>query len=78
MILDDHNLEYDAFNKMCAEINENNQEEDGWKTPNSNLLYGEFYRRFNSNFLFEIEYRTTVLSRGTHLINLDCQSALLR
>ena len=70
MILDDHNLEYDAFNKMCAEINENNQEEDEWKTPNSNLLYGEFYRRFNSIFRFEIEYRTTVLSRGMRLINL--------
>ena len=70
MILDNHNLEYDAFNKMCAEINDNNQEEDEWKAPNSNSLYGGFYWSFNSNFRFEIEYKTTVLSRGMRLIDL--------
>ena len=70
VILDNHNLGYDAFNKMCAGINENNQEEDERMTPNSNSLYGGFYRSFNSNFQFEIEYRITVLSRGMHLIDL--------
>ena len=70
MILDNHNLGYDAFNKMCAEINENNQEEDERKAPNSNSLYGGFYRSFNSNFWFEIEYRITILSRGMRLIDL--------
>ena len=70
VILDNHDLGYDAFNKMCAGINKNNQKEDEWKASNSNLLYGEFYRRFNSIFRFEIEYRTTVLSRGMRLINL--------
>jgi hypothetical protein len=49
---------------MCAGINENNQEEDERKGPNSNSIYGGSYWSFNSNFLFEIEYRTTVLSRG--------------
>ena len=28
MILDNHNLGYDAFNEMCVGINKNNQEED--------------------------------------------------
>jgi len=70
VILDNHNLGYDAFNKMCAGINENNQEEDERKVPNSNLSYGGFYQRFISNFWFEFEYRIAVLSRGTHLINL--------
>ena len=70
VILDNHNLRYDAFNKMCAGINENNQEEDELKDPNSNSLYGGLYQSFNSNFRFEIEYRTTVLSRGTLLIDL--------
>ena len=70
VILDNHNLGYDAFNKMCAGINENNQEEDEWKAPNSNSIYGGFYRSFNSNFWFEIEYRITVLSRGMRLIDL--------
>ena len=69
MILDNHNLGYDAFNKMCAGINENLQEDER-KAPNSNSLYGGFYRSFNSNFWFEIEYRTTVLSRGMRLIDL--------
>ena len=72
VILDNHNLGYDAFNKMCAGINENNQEEDEWKAPNSNSIYGGFYRSFNSNFLFEIEYRITVLSRGMRSIDLGC------
>ena len=70
MILDNHNLGYGAFNKKCAGINENNQEEDERKAPNSNSLYGGFYRRFNFIFQFEIEYKTTVLSRGMHLIDL--------
>ena len=64
VILDNHNLGYDAFNKMCAGINKNNQEEGERKAPNSNSLYGGFYRRFNLIFRFEIEYRTTVLSRS--------------
>ena len=73
MILDNHNLGYDTFNKMCAGINENNQEEDERKAPNSNSLYGGgFYRSFNSNFRFEIEYRTTVLSRWVRSIDLGC------
>ena len=63
---------------MCAEINKNNQEEDERKAPNSNSLYGGFYRRFNSIFRFEIEYRTIVLSRRIHLIDLGRWSALLR
>ena len=71
VILDNHNLGYDAFNKMCARINENNQDEDERKAPNSNSLYGGgFYRRFNSIFQFEIEYRTIILSRRIHLIDL--------
>ena len=70
MILDNHNLGYDAFNEICAGINKNNQEEDERKAPNSNLLYGGFYRSFNSNFRFEIEYRTTVRSKGMSLIDL--------
>ena len=70
VILDNHNLGYDAFNKMCAGINKNNQEEDERKAPNSNSLYGGFYWSFNSNFRFEIEYKTTVLSRGMRLIDL--------
>ena len=70
VILDNHNLGYDAFNKMCAGINENNQEEDEWKAPNSNSIYGGFYRSFNYNFWFEIEYRTTVLLRGMRSIDL--------
>jgi len=60
---------------MCAGINERIKKKMKEKSSNSNLSYGEFYRRFNSNFLFEIEYRTTVLSRGTYLIDLGCQSA---
>ena len=75
VILDHHYLRYDAFNKMCAGINENNQEKDERKAPNSNSIYGGSYRGFNSNFRFEIEYRTTVLSWGTYLIDLGCQSA---
>lgn len=75
VILDNHNLEYDAFKKMCAGINERIKKKMKEKSPNSNLSYGGFYRRFNSNFLLEIEYRTTLLSRGTHLIDLGCQSA---
>ena len=78
MILDNHNLGYDAFNKMCVGINKNNQEEGERKAPNSNSLYGRFYQRFNFIFLFEIEYRTTVLSRGVRSIDLGHQSALLR
>ena len=70
VILDNHNLGYDAFNKMCAVINENNQEEDEKKAPNLNSLYGGFYHRFNFIFWFEIEYRTTVLSRRMRLIDL--------
>ena len=70
VILDNHNLGYDVFKKICAGINENNQEQDERKAPNSNSLYGEFYRSFNSNFWFEIEYRTTVLSRGMRSIDL--------
>ena len=70
VILDNHDLGYDAFNKMCAGINENNQEEDERKAPNSNSIYGGSDWSFNSNFLFEIEYRTTVLSRGMRSIDL--------
>ena len=70
VILDNHNLGYDAFNKMCAGINENNQEEDERKAPNSNSIPGGSYRSFNSYFRFEIEYRTTVLSRGMRSIDL--------
>ena len=70
VILDNHDLGYDAFNKMCVGINENNQEENERKAPNSNSIYGGSYKSFNSNFRFEIEYRTTVLSRGTLLIDL--------
>ena len=70
MIPDNHNLGYDAFNKMCAGINEINQEEDERKAPNSNSLYGGLYQRFNFIFRFEIEYRTTVLSRRMRLIDL--------
>ena len=70
VILDIHNLGYDAFNKMCAVINENNKKEDETTASNSNSLYGGFYRRFNSIFRFEIEYRTIVLSRRIHLIDL--------
>ena len=44
MILDNHNLGYDAFNKMCVGINENNQEENERKAPNSNSIHGGFYR----------------------------------
>ena len=44
MILDNHNLGYDAFNKMCAGINENNQEEDERKVPNSNSTHGGSYQ----------------------------------
>jgi len=64
---------------MCAGINENNQEEDEWKAPNSNSIYGGFYRSFNSNFRFEIEYRTTVLSRGIERAStpLVCFGALI-
>ena len=69
-ILDNHNLGYDAFNKMCAGINENNQEEDERKVLNSNTW--RILSEFNSNFRFEIEYRTTVLSRGMRSIDLDC------
>ena len=72
MILDNHDLGCDAFNKMCAGINENNQEEDERKAPNSNSIYGGSYRSFNSNFRFEIEYKTTVLSSGMRLIDLGC------
>ena len=80
MILDNHNLGYDAFNKMCAGINENNQEEDEKKAPNSNSTHGGSYQslilifglKLNSNFRFEIKYRTTVLSRGMRSIDLDC------
>ena len=68
VILDNHNLGYDAFNKMCAGINENNQEEDERKVPNSNTW--RILSEFNSNFRFEIEYRTTVLSRGMRSIDL--------
>ena len=70
VILDNHNLGYDAFNEMCAGINKNNQEEGERKAPNSNSLYGGFYRIFNFIFRFEIEYRTTVLSRRMRLIDL--------
>ena len=70
VILDNHDLRYDAFNKMCAGINENNQEKNERKAPNSNSIYGGSYQSFNSNFWFEIEYRTTVLSRGMHSIDL--------
>jgi len=70
VILDNHNLGYDAFNKMCAGINENNQEEDERKAPNSNSLYGGFYGRFYFIFWFEIEYRITILSRWMSLIDL--------
>ena len=70
MILDNHNLGYDTFNKLCVGINENNQEEDERKTPNSNSLYGGFYGRFNFIFWFKIEYRITILSRWMYLIDL--------
>ena len=63
---------------MCAVINENNKKEDETTASNSNSLYGGFYRRFNSIFRFEIEYRTIVLSRRIHLIDLGRWSALLR
>ena len=68
VILDNHDLGYDSFNKMCAGINENNQEEDERKVPNSNTW--RILSEFNSNFRFEIEYRTTVLSRGMRSIDL--------
>ena len=68
VILDNHNLGYDALNKMCAGINENNQEEHERKVPNSNTW--RILSEFNSNFRFEIEYRTTVLSRGMRSIDL--------
>ena len=45
------------------------------RSPNSNCMVAKFMRDLILNFHFEIEYRTTVLSRGTHLINLGCQSA---
>ena len=70
VILDNHDLGYDAFNKMCAGINENNQEEDERKAPNSNSIHGGSYQSFNSYFRFEIEYRITVLPRGMCSINL--------
>ena len=75
VILDNHSLGYDAFNKMCAGINEIIKKKMKGRPPNSNSLYGGFYQRFNSSFRFEIEYRTTVLSRGMHLINPGYQSA---
>ena len=78
MILDNHNLGYDAFNKMCVGINENNQEEDGRKAPNSNSVHGGSYQSLILIFQFEIEYKTTVLSRGVRSIDLGHQSALLR
>ena len=71
MILDNHNLGYDAFNKMCAGVNENNQEEDERKAPNSNSTHGGSYRSLILFFWFEIEYMTTVLSRGMRSIDLD-------
>ena len=46
VIFDNHILGYDAFNKMCAGINENNKEKDEWKAPNSNSLHGGFYWSF--------------------------------
>jgi len=67
VILDNHNLGYDAFNKIFAGINENNQEEDERKAPNYTWW---ILSEFNSNFRFEIEYRTTVLSRGMRSIDL--------
>ena len=70
MILDNHNLGYDAFNKMCAEINENNQEEDERKAPNSNSVHGRSYRSLILIFQYEIEYKTTILSRGMRSIDL--------
>ena len=70
VILDNHNLGYDAFNKMCAGINENNQEEDERKAPNSNSVHGGSYQSSILIFQFEIEYRTTVLSRGMRSIDL--------
>ena len=70
MIFDNHNLGYDAFNKMCAGINENNQEEDERKAPNSNSIHGGSYQSLILIFRFEIEYRTTVLSRGMRSIDL--------
>ena len=70
VILDNHNLGYDALNKMCAGINKNNQEEDERKTPNSNSTHGGSYRSLILIFRFEIEYRTTVLSRGMRSIDL--------
>ena len=70
VILDNHSLGYDAFNKMCAGINEIIKKKMKGRPPNSNSIYGGFYRSFNYNFWFEIEYRITVLSRGMHLIDL--------
>ena len=70
VILDNHNLGYDAFNKICAGINENNQEEDGRKAPNSNSVHGGSYRSLILIFRFEIEYKTIVLSRGMRSIDL--------
>ena len=70
MIFDNHNLVYEAFNEMCAGINKNNQEEDERKTPNSNSTHGGSYRSLILIFRFEIEYRTTVLSRGMRSIDL--------
>ena len=54
------------------------KKEDETTASNSNSLYGGFYRRFNSIFQFEIEYRTIILSRRIHLIDLGRWSALLR
>ena len=70
VILDNHNLGYDALNKMCAGINENNQKEDERKATNSNSTHGGSYRSLILIFRFEIEYRTTVLSRGMRSIDL--------
>ena len=70
VILDHHNSGYDALNKMCAGINENNQEEDERKTPNSNSTHGGSYRSLILIFRFEIEYKTIVLSREMRSIDL--------
>ena len=66
---------FGALKKLCAEIKWKNQEEVERKVPKFKLFCGGIHGRFNSNFQFEIEYRTTVLSREMHLIDLGCQSA---
>ena len=52
---------FGALKKLCAEIKWKNQEEVERKVPKFKLFCGGIHGRFNSNFWFEIEYRSTVL-----------------